>query len=83
MMHKYKQLEQYLVVQKGKKITLGFEQIEEILGFPLPLKAKTQCQWWSNTISDSASPAIAWLKTFRRVSHVEPGKQVTFTRSIL
>lgn len=82
-MHKYKQLEQYLCGQKRKKVTLAFEQIEEILGFPLPVIAKTQCQWWSNTISDAGSPAIAWLKTFRRVSHVEPGKHVTFIRSFI
>jgi hypothetical protein len=82
-MNKYKQLEQFLYVQKGTKVTLAFEQIEEILGFPLPKTAKTQCQWWSNTISDSGSPAIAWLRTFRRVSHVEPGKSVTFIRSVI
>ncbi|WP_425465585.1 DUF7662 domain-containing protein [Paenibacillus hemerocallicola] len=82
-MHKYKQLEQFLYVQKNTKVTLAFEQIEEILGFSLPKTAKTQCHWWSNTISDSRSPAIAWLRTFRRVSHVEPGKHVTFSRSLI
>ncbi|MEF3303263.1 DUF7662 domain-containing protein [Paenibacillus sp. GYB003] len=81
-MNKYKPLEEYLDVQLSPRVTLAFEQIEAILGFPLPVTAKTEPQWWSNTISDCNSQAIAWLKAFRRVSHVKPGERVTFVRAI-
>lgn len=80
-MNKYKPLEEYLDVQMNPKVTLAFEQIEDILGFPLPVSAKTEPEWWSNTISDSDSQAIAWLKAFRRVSYVKPGDRVTFVRA--
>ncbi|RKN85737.1 DUF7662 domain-containing protein [Paenibacillus ginsengarvi] len=83
MMNKYKRLEEYLNVQTNPRVTLAFEQIEDILGFQLPPKARTEPQWWNNTISDSESQAIAWLKVFRRVSHVKPGERVTFVRAIL
>jgi len=79
-MNKYKPLEEYLYTQNCPQVTLAFEQIEEILGFPLPFVAKTERHWWSNTISDSNSQAIAWLKAFCRVSHVKPGELVTFIK---
>ncbi|GAA3410165.1 hypothetical protein ACFFNY_22400 [Paenibacillus hodogayensis] len=80
-MSKYTRLAQYLNEQRRPQVTLAFEQIEQILGFPLPAVAKTERQWWSNTISDCDSQAIAWLKVFRRVSHVKPGERVTFVRA--
>ncbi|PYI56348.1 DUF7662 domain-containing protein [Paenibacillus flagellatus] len=82
-MNDYKPLGRYLFGQSKQTVTLTFEEVERILGFKLPPSATMQPHWWSNTILDSSSQSIAWLKAFWRVSRVELGqrKRVTFVRS--
>lgn len=67
-------------VQTTASVKLTFAQVEDILGFPLPPEAIGHPEWWSNTVIDGASPAMAWLLAFRRVSRVVPGEGVTFVR---
>ncbi|MEF3311774.1 hypothetical protein PV433_23085 [Paenibacillus sp. GYB004] len=79
-MRPFKRLENYLHVQTTASVKLTFDQMEGILGVPLPPEAVCQPEWWSNTVIDGSSPAMGWLPAFRRVSRVVPGEGVTFVR---
>jgi len=59
---KYEPLKNYLVdlAKRGqRKVSLSFEKVESILGFPLCESAYGYQQWWEN--SRSHSQAKAWL----------------------
>ena len=47
-MGKYEQLGQHLRNQGSNSIELSFNEIEEILGFPLPKSAYKYRPWWAN-----------------------------------
>jgi len=47
-MGKYDPLGKRLEQQTGQSLTLGFEEIEEIIGVVLPDSARTHSAWWSN-----------------------------------
>ena len=44
-MNKYDPLRDYLKRQARHELVLSFEQIEELLGFPLPRSAQ-RAEWW-------------------------------------
>ncbi|MGB9960601.1 MAG: DUF7662 domain-containing protein [Candidatus Bathyarchaeales archaeon] len=47
-MGKYTALAEYLRSQQQREITLSFKQIENILGFELPISARKHRCWWAN-----------------------------------
>jgi len=59
-MTKYAILTDYLSQKSDKNITLSFDEIEEILGFPLPKSAYYHKAWWSNS-ENGHSQTKAWL----------------------
>ncbi len=48
-MRKYYLLELFLSESRHEQVILNFEEIEHILGFPLPHHARSQKKWWGNT----------------------------------
>ena len=64
MKTKYEPLEVYLSAQPPavKETTLGFRQIEEIIGRQLPESAFNYRQWWANQSDDKNRPqARSWI----------------------
>ncbi len=64
MGRKYKPLQVYLQsrAQEEKELTLSFQNIEKILGSPLPASAFKYREWWSNQSDISNRPqASAWI----------------------
>jgi hypothetical protein len=61
--HKYLPLEEWFRNQpkKTKQITLTFDQIEVILGKPLPASATKLQTWWTNFRPKIQSHRTAWL----------------------
>ncbi len=58
---KYDPLKDYLKASDQTAVPLSFEQIEQILGAPLPASARKHAAWWSNNPTNHAN-AKAWLE---------------------
>lgn len=59
-MSKYEPLTRFLQHQPGDEVRLSFAQIEQIVGFKLPVSAQREPDWWSNSPSDDAE-THPWL----------------------
>jgi len=81
-MTKYDALGNYLAKQFSKelasRISLTFQQVEEILGFPLPRSAYAQEEWWSN--SQLYPQAHSWLDIGWEVSKANLEERVVTFR---
>ncbi|OKY79116.1 MAG: hypothetical protein BTN85_1622 [Candidatus Methanohalarchaeum thermophilum] len=70
---KYLSLFNYLSNENEGMIELGFDEIEEILGFNLPEAARKHRAWWAN----SGHPQCkAWLKAGFRVDEIYLGDKI-------
>ena len=74
---KYKNLFNYLLNTKNKKITLTYDEIESIINSKLPDSAYNYRAWWAN---GGHVHSDAWLKSGWKVQNVNLGKDVTFKR---
>lgn len=57
MSRKYLELATHLAGLEGRRWTAGFDEIESILGFPLPESARTYQAWWANQMR---SQSLGW-----------------------
>ena len=65
-----------------KQIELTFEQVEEILGAPLPKSATKLMTWWTNVKLNIQSHRTAWLNHGWMVSEFNlRTKRVKFDRA--
>lgn len=85
-MNKYEPLSNYLARQFSAglrdRVSLTFQEIEQILGLPLPLSAHTHRAWWAN--NQSHSQACSWLDIGWKVGNVNiEGKAVTFAHTLI
>lgn len=87
-MTKYAPLTRHLAARHEPRITMGFAEIERVLGFPLPRSARTHRPWWANSDHGHVQ-SKAWLDAgygssevdleaerleFVRLNAVEPDK---------
>lgn len=75
-------LRHYLKLQHPRHtvLTLGFRQIEGIIGDGLPKLARKDPDWWANVAS--VEQAQSWLDAGWRVQTVDlPGEQVTLVHT--
>ena len=80
-MSKYEPLSQFLERQPASRVSKGFDDLEEILGFSLPRSAKAYEAWWSNNATGH-SHARAWLDAGWKTEALDLQKQqVTFVRT--
>ncbi len=79
-MYHYQPLKDFLAARGDRSVDLSFEEIEGIIGRPLPASAKGEIsrQWWANT--ESHSQARAWLSLGRKAKLNVDGRAVTFSR---
>ena len=67
---KYHPLYDYLRSHEQDEVTLTFNQIEKLVGGPLPEGAKIERGWWGNRKTGSAQ-ALAWLKAGFKVKALD------------
>lgn len=73
----YEPLSRFLEGRPIGEVRLTFEEVEEILGRPLPASSRKHQAWWANT--PSHSHAEAWLRPGWKTSQVDlAGERVTF-----
>lgn len=76
---KYEPLRQHLARQTADSVSLRFDELEEILGFPLPPSAARHGAWWQN--DHGHSQARSWLDAGFRASADRARRTVTFRRA--
>ena len=78
-MTSYAPLERFLADQMSTRLRLSFEDVERVLGAPLPRSARLYQPWWANT--ETHSQARAWMRKGWRTEAVDvPGEKLTFVR---
>ncbi len=80
-MSKYDPLLQTLLAKETSSWRVHFDQIEKILGMPLPASARKYPAWWSNDAT-THSHSRAWLRAGWKTGQVDlPGEAVTFRKA--
>jgi hypothetical protein len=59
-MGKYEPLTHFLARSTTSQLPMSFEEIERLLGFPLPASSRSHRAWWSNNPSNNVMTK-AWL----------------------
>lgn len=75
---KYASLQIYLSGSSQDRIRLSIQEIEQLLGFPLPKSARIHAAWWANT--QTHSHASAWMEPGWKVERAELGAFTEFSR---
>ncbi|GHT94651.1 hypothetical protein FACS1894141_1730 [Spirochaetia bacterium] len=78
-MSKYSALQEYLKNSQNQAEMLSFQQVETILGYPLPDSASKHRPWWAN---GGHTQAAAWLDVGWEIKSVSLGVSVTFRKTI-
>ena len=80
----YQGLHRYLRDRFADTVVLTFEQIEDLLGHPLPDAARRQAEWWAD--GDAAgvrsAQAESWMQADRTATPRVPAGMVAFNRSV-
>ena len=78
----YRLLYIYLRDRFSDRLVLTFGQIEDLLGFSLPVAARVEREWWATThaVEDRSKQSQAWTLARRTASVNLPAQYVTFER---
>jgi hypothetical protein len=76
MLRKYKALQAHLERQNGRAQMLAFEDIEAIIGKPLPESAIKHRSFWSNHNQEQEIHTPAWTRAGYRVAYVDREQKV-------
>lgn len=77
---KYHAISAHLAMSKKPELRMSFREIEEVLGFSLPLSAYKYPAWWANE-SISGRRSTAWLSVGWQTEQLDlAGRKVTFRR---
>lgn len=79
----YRSLYEYLEHRYANTVVLTFAQIEDLLGFTLPDRARTDQEWWTVADADmgEARYTHAWTMTRRTARPNLLARNVTFERA--
>ena len=77
----YRALYTYLEHRYASVVVLTFEQIEALLGFALPTHARTELEWWTNTV-DAQRHSAAWTEAGRTAAPNLGAGTITFERPL-
>lgn len=82
-MSQYHPLSRWLDSLLSNEIALTFQQVELILGFPLPRTARERPQWWANEASNTRHVQCnSWTCAGFRVKNLDRAKEsVVFERA--
>lgn len=76
MLRKYQALQSHLIRRGGRPEMLAFEDIEAIIGKPLPQSATKHRSFWANDNQAHHSHARAWMGAGYRVAYVDRDQKV-------
>ena len=78
----YRLLYTYLRDRFSDRLVLTFGQIEDLLGFSLPVPARVEREWWGTThaVADRSKQSQAWTLACRTASVNLRAQYVTFER---
>ena len=78
----YRLLYIYLRDRFSDRLVLTFGQIEDLLGFSLPVPARVEPEWWGTTqaVADRSKQSRAWTLARRTASVNLRAQYVTFER---
>lgn len=79
----YQPLQDYLQTRAhtDREVSLSLDQIESIIGAPLPKSAYNYRQWWENQADVSTRPqAKAWIQAGYTVESVQDSSTITAVR---
>jgi len=81
---KYEALYKYLENRYANVVVLTFGEIEDLLGFALPVLARTRQEWWTITDPNAAKPPYsdAWMLAGRTARPNLSAKNVIFERAL-
>lgn len=78
---KYRILSKYLEDRYADTVVLTFQQIEDLLGFALPDRARTDPAWWTTAAEGGADRfSDAWTLASRTAKANLPAGTVVFER---
>jgi hypothetical protein len=76
----YAALHGYLKGRYADMVVLTFSEIEDLLGFALPDRARTDPEWWSNGGDHPSPQSLTWVKASRRATPNLVARTVAFER---
>ena len=76
-MTKYEPITTYLNLCKKQRVKLTYSEIEDILGFDLPISSRKYREWWAN---GGHSYSVAWLEAGYKTTDVVLGESVVFIK---
>lgn len=80
-MSKYEPLTRFLEGADGARLTLSFDQVENILGFSLPRSASHYPAWWANN-PEGHSHSRAWIRAGWRTENLNvTARKIDFVRN--
>lgn len=77
MPSKYDPLRLHLADRPAGEFSMRFEEIEEVLGFPLP-KSAERAQWWANVTGGSHPHSQSWQGAGYDAFLVQGSRKVRF-----
>jgi hypothetical protein len=82
MSGEYQSLYTYLENRYAQTVVLTFGQIEDLLGFPLPVRARTDREWWTTgaTITTGDRYSDGWILAGRSATPNLLAQNVVFER---
>ena len=75
----YRRLRKYLQDRYASRVVLTFSEIEDLLGFALPDRARVQQAWW-DTAAQPTAQSGAWTGAGRSAAANLVAKSVVFER---
>ncbi len=75
----YEKFSEFLSEKDIEEFTLSINEIENVLGFKLPMSAYTYREWWSN--SESHPLAKEWLLSGYKSKGIKLGESVTLYKN--
>lgn len=76
----YLSLYTYLEHRYASTVVLTFEQMESLLGFALPVPARTEPDWWTGAVLRTDGHSTAWTVAGRTATPNLPARIVAFER---
>jgi hypothetical protein len=80
----YRSLHKYLDSRYTDTVVLRFAEIEDLLGFALPHRARLRQDWWANADSDGepSTQARSWVHASRTARVNLAAQTVVFEREV-
>jgi hypothetical protein len=78
----YRALYTYLEHRYASVVVLTFEQIEALLGFALPIPARTERGWWTDVVDTRGHHCATWTGAGRSAAPNLAAGIITFERLV-